>query len=170
MIRQTGDIEPTAGTPEAGRASVGEDATPKAPAFKGESARVGVVSGRDRASRAALEQYLAGQGIEQVRWFTPGELHDLDRAVRRGRIDHVVFPAVPDLLAAIWDEEIIYDEWPAGVRVDFVRPPDDKTIPLVAKSWRIWRKSHQRRQAVAGAVLSMLVLILAFCCCVLLAR
>ena len=123
-----------------------------------------------REGRAALEAYLAERGIGQAKWFTPGELHDLDREVRRGRIGRVIFAGLPDLLAGIWEEEIELGQWPAGVGLEFAAPPGDDVVRITAASWQQWRKRHRRRQALAGAILSAIVLAVAFGLCVLLAR
>lgn len=131
--------------------------------------RVGVVCAAD-ADRPALEAFVAQFTELQPKWYAPGELHDLDRDVRRGRIERVVFAGLPDLLRGIWEEELEFEQWPAGVRVEFVRPPGDDTVQAVAASWRQWRARHRRRQAVAGAVLSAIVLAAAFVLCVVLAK
>ncbi len=130
----------------------------------------GVVCGPGDGHRALLETHLARQGVEGAQWFTPGELHDLDREVRRGRIRQVIFAGLPDLLEGIWEEEIVFEEWPADVRIEFVEPPGDGTVGLVAASWRSWRRRHRRRQALAGVVLSAMVLAASFVLCVVLAR
>jgi hypothetical protein len=129
----------------------------------------GVVCGAD-GDKAAMEAYLARHGAGQTKWFTPGELHDLDRDVRRGRIGRVVFAGLADLLVGIWEEEIEFEAWPAEVDIEFVEPAGDGAVQIVAASWRQWRGRHRRRQAVAGAVLSALVLAAAFVLCVVLAR
>lgn len=129
---------------------------------------IGVVCGPE-GDKAAMEAYLARRGVGQAKWYTPGELHDLDRDVRRGRVERVVFAGLPDLLAGIWEEEIEIGAWPPGVGMEFVEPPGDDAVPIMAASWRQWRRRHRRRQAAAGAVLSALVLAAAFVLCTLLA-
>lgn len=122
------------------------------------------------AGRAAVETHLAQWGIEQVKWYTPGELHDLDRDVRRGRVVRVVFGGLPDLLEGIWEEEIELGEWPEQVAIEFVKPPGERAVQLTAESWQQWRRGHRRRQALAGGIVSALVLAAAFVLCTLLAR
>ena len=87
-----------------------------------------------------------------------------------GRIRRVVFAGLPDLLEGIWEEEIVFEEWPDDVRIEFVEPPGDAAIGIMAASWRRWRRRHRRRQAVAGAVLSAIVLAASFLLCVLMGR
>ncbi|NLU20907.1 MAG: hypothetical protein GXW89_09500 [Phycisphaerae bacterium] len=129
-----------------------------------------VVCRPDDAHKAALESHLAQRGIETAKWFTPGALHDLDRAVRQGRIRHVIFAGLPDLLQAIWEEEIVFEEWPADTHIEFLDPPGGDTVRTIAASWATWRQQHRRSQAWSGLLLSVLVLILSFALCVYLAR
>jgi hypothetical protein len=129
----------------------------------------GVVCG-SAGGKAVVEAWLAQRGYERVKWYAPGELHDLDRDVRRGRVGRVVFTGLPDLLEGIWEEEIEFGEWPGQVGIEFVEPPGERGVQITATSWQQWRRRHRRRQAVAGAVLSAIVLAAAFGLCVLLAR
>jgi hypothetical protein len=129
----------------------------------------GVVCGAS-GDKAKMEAFLAARGYAPAKWYTPGELHDLDRDVRRGRVDHVVFAGLPDLLVGIWEEEIEFGTWPAEVGVEFVAPPGDQTVQLTEASWQQWRRQHRRRQALAGGIVSAIVLAAAFVLCVVLAK
>lgn len=131
---------------------------------------VGVVCGPDDARKAALEAYLTRREIRDTKWFAPGELHDLDREVRRGRMQRVIFLDQSDLFEGIWEEEIVFEEWPASVALEFAESSGDDAMRGLAASWRAWRQRHRRRQAVAGVVLSAIVLAASFVLCVLLAR
>ncbi len=135
-------------------------------------ARTAVVCSPDESRRQAIQARLAAQGLDQLKWFAPGNLHDLDRAVLNGQIRHVVFRSLPDLLHAIWEEEIAFEEWPtADLHIDFLEPPDDEDmLRLVSQTWETWRKSHRRRQALAGTVVSFIVLALSFILCLVLNR
>jgi hypothetical protein len=170
MIQQTPGTGPLAAAPAPG-ASGGEPARSNGDAAsRGPVGLFAAVCRPDEAGKAALRAHLARHGLEDAQWFAPGGLHDLDRAVRQGRIRHVIFAGLPDLLQAIWEEEILFEEWPADVQIDFVDPPGDAPLRAVAASWSAWRQGHRRRQAWAGLVLSVIVLALSFALCVLLAR
>lgn len=116
------------------------------------------------ASRARIESHLAAQGAGEVTWFSLQELHELDRAVRRGKIERVVCAEVADLLQGIWDEEIELDAWPPHVGIEpLVAQEGRDLVESLRRNWFSWRIRHRRRQALAGAVLSALVLAASFC-------
>jgi hypothetical protein len=160
------------------------DATQGATDRPSRPAQVGAVAPASGSTRDELERWLAQHGIAEAEWFAPGDLHDLDRAVRRGRIGHVVFPDAADLLAGIWEEEIVFEEWQTtGVRVEFANvqgsvstattpTPASGLVQIneVVRNWQSWRQRHRRRQAITGAVVSAAVLAISFILCVLLAR
>jgi hypothetical protein len=130
--------------------------------------RVAVVCGPGEDRRKAMQGRMAQQDIDQIKWFAPGRLHDLDRAVLNGQVRHIVFGSISDLLQAIWDEEIAFQDWPAtDLRIDFLDSPEEQTnLRLIAQTWQTWRRAHRRRQAIAGAVVSAVVLGLSFLLCV----
>lgn len=170
MNQQFPKTGPFAAAPGA-NASIGEPVRSPGDAMPGGSVPLtGVVCAPGSAAQAAMQAYLTRHAIEGAKWFAPGVLHGLDLAVRQGRIRHVVFAALPDLLEGIWEEEIAFDEWPADVRIDFVDGPGHDAIRATAASWRNWRHRHRRRQARAGLILSVLVLALSFALCILLMR
>lgn len=124
---------------------------------------VALVAGRDDVRTPAAQALLEAQPADTLLRFAPADLQALDRAVIGGRVRRVLFTDPADLLRGVWDEEITLEQWPADVSVEFPGSPDDPTTLLrAAGAWRQWRRAHRRRQALAGAVLSALVLAVSF--------
>lgn len=101
-----------------------------------------------------------------VRRFSSRELHRLYRQLRRGAVRDVVFPSLPDLLEVVWEDEMDLDRLrEAGIRLHFVEPlPDDPAglVRLILESWQRWNRRRRKRRAVAGVVLSAVVLAAVF--------
>ncbi|MBN1345769.1 MAG: hypothetical protein JXQ73_23955 [Phycisphaerae bacterium] len=132
--------------------------------------RVAVLCDKKGAHAGVVAGYLKARGLSEVTWFSAGDADDLDEAVRHGSIDHVVVPELGHLMDAIWDGEILFDQWlSVGTRVSFVSShagnsteADQATAELVFGSWQRWNRRHRRRQITAGAVLSAIALIAGF--------
>ena len=131
------------------------------------SAEVAVVCEKDGEQAAAMQAYLQSEDLTDSRWYRPPDVDDVDEAVRAGRIGHVVFCDLTGLLDAIWDEDIQFDEWlSAGVAVSFAdsagAASDSATAAAVYESWRKWQRRQKHRRLVAGAILSVIVLVAGF--------
>lgn len=125
----------------------------------------------NESDRPALMAHLAEKGIDDARWFALGDLDHLDSEVRQGQICRVVALRPADLLIGVWERELGPDEWPAGIRVEYVEAAEEgEWVRIASRSWRGWKRSHGGRQIVAGAVLSVVVLAISFVLCVWLAR
>ena len=136
-----------------------------------EAGQWAVVCAKADPRRSAMEVSIQTRGVGEARWFDPADLHELDRIVRRGNVHAVLFPAPGDLLKGMWAEEIELAEWPAQVQIEFLENPQGKALAESTWSgWQQWRGAHRRRQAIAGLVLSAVVLALSFILCVWLAR
>jgi len=118
------------------------------------------------ATAQSMRAYLASRNPAQTRWYDPLDLDDLDEAVREGRIHRVVFPELSTLLTGIWNGRITFERWLSGdVRLDFASPPaaePESLTRLIFESWQCWRRQHRRRQAIAGAILSAIVVVAVF--------
>jgi hypothetical protein len=114
----------------------------------------------------AIRRFLQDRGLSDAQWYAPRDLNDVDRAVREGRVRCVVFPGLSDVLEGLWNEEIAADAWLAiGVRIEVAAAPASDAVaglPEVFAIWQRWRRARRRRQAVAGVVLSLVVLAAAF--------
>lgn len=92
-------------------------------------------------------------------------ISDVDRAVVHGRARRVLFGSLADLMTAIWDSEINYEEWlRRGVSVEFATGPGlgPEVLEVLHQSWHSWRKRYRRRRTIAGLLLSMIVVLAAF--------
>jgi hypothetical protein len=94
------------------------------------------------------------------------DLDELDRAVREGRRQHVVFDSPDQLLTGLWDGEIDAEAWlSAGVQVQFTAPAalDQQALArLLLASWSTNTRRHRRRRILAGLVLSAIAAAAAF--------
>jgi hypothetical protein len=86
------------------------------------ASRAILCSNEEAADR--IQTLLGSSGAESAtRWYTPGNLHDLDRAVRDGRVRHVYLANLSDLLAGIWEHEIDFDAWiEREVQIEITEP------------------------------------------------
>ena len=130
------------------------------------SETVAVVCDKRGRGAPAMQAWLDAHDVAAGSWFDPLDLDDLDQAVREGRFQRVVFTDLAALLDGIWDGEITFDRWlAAGVGLDFVELPDaasESTVKTVFESWQRWNRRHRRRRVVAGVVISVIVLVIAF--------
>ncbi len=135
-----------------------------------QSERTGVIV-TNESDRPALIAHLAQRGIDNAKWFNLGDLDDLDSQLRHGQIDRVIAPRPSDVLVGVWERELGPDEWPAGIRVEYVEPVEEgELVRIASRSWREWKRLHGGRQIIAGTVLSVVVLAISFVLCVWLAR
>lgn len=125
-----------------------------------------VVCDRSGDGASGMKAHLEERGTTDARWYDSVAISKLDKDVRAGRIQRVVFPDVASLFEAIWDEEIVFDAWlQCGVQLDFVVQPECDPVSIVEQvhgHWRIWKRRYRRRQAIAGAIISAIVLALCF--------
>lgn len=125
-----------------------------------------VVCEHDSKDTAAMETYLRARQLTEARWYPRRDLDEVDRAIRSGDVQQVVFPKVSDLLDGFWTGEIAFDQWlAAGAKVEFVESPGQNIsadIKTIFASWEQWRRPHRRRQIVAGIILSIVALAAAF--------
>lgn len=124
------------------------------------------VGDRDGKDAAVMEAFLQAQGATEAPWYRPGDLDDVDRAVREGRVRRVVFDNLSTLLEGVWNGDIGFRMWLAkGTQVDFAEPPGQTTsahVRAVFESWEQWHRRRRRRQVVAGVILSLVALVAAF--------
>jgi hypothetical protein len=127
---------------------------------------VAVVCDRRSPEARQVEEYLRAGGIEGARWFTPRDVDEADEAVREGGTSRIVFTNSGVLLNAVWDEEIDLQSWvAAGACIEFAESRGavaESTILYVLENWRGWNQRRRYRRAVAGAILSVLVLAAGF--------
>jgi hypothetical protein len=117
----------------------------------------------------SMKRFVESQGWVDVRWHSPRDVSDLEQAIRLGGVHRLLFYNVNVLLTDLWSEELPLDRWlDAGVVIEFVEAPpssDAPTAPMLrdlARHYHEWNRIRRRRQVVAGAMLSALVLIAAF--------
>lgn len=133
---------------------------------KERSTSPGVAVVCEKKSRQApeMEACLRSQGIADAQWFSPKDVDDVDDAVRDGRVKRVVFPDPGDLFMAIWEGEICFDTWMSNeIEVSFCAEPADQaeTVKRIYRGWSACSARRQKRQARAGAILSVVVLVAA---------
>jgi len=127
---------------------------------------VAVLCENQGATATSVRAYLDSCNLAQARWYDPLDLDDLDQAVHEGRIRRVVFPQWSTLLTGIWNGRITFEHWLSnGVRLDFVSPPaaePESFTRAIFESWQCWQRRHRRRQAIAGAILSAIIVLTVF--------
>lgn len=122
--------------------------------------RVAVVCNRQSGAAAGVDAHLQAHGITDAVWYAPSEVDDVDRVVRAGQVARVVFPALSDFLAVLWDEVLTVEAWQApGMAIEFAEP--DNVVPAaqvsaILERWRQWQLRRHRQRAVAGLILSAL--------------
>lgn len=113
-----------------------------------------------------VRHYMASRNLTSTQWYTPLDMDALDTAIRQGQIARVVIPELPTLLAGIWNGRITFEQWlSAGVHLDFVNTPDtapESLTRLIFESWQSWQGRHRHRQAIAGAILSAIIILVVF--------
>lgn len=139
--------------------------TETTPARSDSAGTVAAVCDRKGPRATEMQAYLAARGLT-ARWHAPRDLDDVDTAVGAGRLGHVVFLGWSDLLDGIWSGEVTYANWlSAGVKVDFVDAPADTRdacLAAVSQAWDRYRRTQRRRHTIAGLVLSIIAIAVAF--------
>jgi hypothetical protein len=127
-------------------------------------AAVAVVCERGGPAAEKVTDYLKAHDLRTAEWFPPEDMDDVDEAVTEGRFRRVIFPDLPTLFDAIWDQEMQFDQWlSAGTTVSFVDGPNgEATAVVVFESWREWNQRRRRRQIVAGVILSVVAIVAGF--------
>ena len=133
---------------------------------EGQAMDVAVVGDEGGPNTAAVEQLLRRWNECTVRWYPRRDLDAVDAAVRDDHVRCVVFADVNDLLEEVWEGEIEIDRWLAGgVRVEFadeLLADTSAHVETIVQCWRRWQGARRRRRVVAGAVLSVIALAVAF--------
>lgn len=113
-----------------------------------------------------LEQFVERNGLSAAKRYTIHKLDDLNGAVAEGRYSSVVFPSEGVAIRGIWDGDIDLPRWrERNVAIHFVVPAPDgaaQQLELMADEWRAWNAARRRRNAIAGAILSVFLLAAAF--------
>jgi len=133
---------------------------------RGDDVHVAVVCDPAGPVADAVRAYLARHEIDAARWFAPGDVDDLVRALRGGGTWRTIWPNAATWLEALWDGRGPAACWVhSAVTVEFVEDGTMMTpaaVPALAEAWSAWRRRQRRRQAVAGVLLSLLALAAAF--------
>lgn len=125
---------------------------------------VAAVCDKHGPDAARMEAHLRATG-EPARWYALRDLDDVDREVRAGHTQRVVFIRWQDLLAGLWNGEMSLDAWlSAHATVGFVESSGDNAdcLTAIAQAWSLHKRARRRRQAVSGIILSIIALICAF--------
>jgi hypothetical protein len=126
---------------------------------------VAVVARIDGDEAQAIERRMTVQG-RSVRWVVPRDLDLVDRDVREGRVNRVIFGQCGDLLAGIWNGDVSFAAWrDTGVQVEFVESPGEDSAALlatVAHAWTRYRLAQRRRRLIGGVILSLIAVVAAF--------
>jgi len=135
-----------------------------APRSESSVSSVAFVSSGDARGEAAVAR-LAKELGEQPRLFRARDLNDVQREIERGAIRRVVFARVEDAVEGCWDEQVRLDDWSvAGVTIEIADPPmqDSAALLRIVGHWGDWNARRRRRQAIGGAVLSVVAIAAAF--------
>jgi len=121
-----------------------------------------VIASKRNQDTSAVENWLQSSNLTAHRWFDLSELDELNKAVCKGQINHVIFESATLLLDALWDNRIEFGKWRHNdIHLDFMKTPH-VTIDVVHHSWQQYIDKHRRRQIVAGAILSGIAVVLGF--------
>ncbi|MFN0138432.1 MAG: hypothetical protein ACKVS9_20195 [Phycisphaerae bacterium] len=121
---------------------------------------VAFVSSDDPRREPALVSIISQLGGEP-RLFRVRDLNDVQREIDSAAIRRVVFARVEDAVEGSWDEQIRLDAWvAAGVTIEIADPPlrDAAALVRIMRHWQLWNARRKRRQAIAGAVLSVIAI------------
>ena len=125
-----------------------------------------VVCERTAPAAARVEGWLRDTGLNADAWYAPRDVDEVDRLVREGGIQAVVFPDAQALLHEVWAGRITLAQWLAGrTQIRFVSAPpfpDEHWLGALADSQTRWRRVHRRRQIIGGVTLSLVALAAAF--------
>lgn len=135
-----------------------------------QSAKVVVACDPQGSDAALVAAYLRDAGVADAAWYARRDAAELDKAVRAGGVQRVVFPTLAELLLLLSEEVLTVEAWQAsGVCIGFARPAQalspTEAADILAR-WLEHRRRRRRQRAVAGLVLS--VAALAVACAVLL--
>lgn len=129
------------------------------------SPRVAVVCVSEDGPRRAAESYLRAHGIDDVDWYVPRDVDEVDWAVTEGRVGHVIFAEPRDFLDALWSELLTDERWQDGrVQVEFLAPLGNSgpaTAASIAGAWACWEGRRRRRRTIAGVMLGVLAVLAA---------
>jgi len=113
-----------------------------------------------------MQAYLESHNITAAQWYDPLDLDNLDMAVCQGHVGRAIFPELSTLLTGIWTGRITYEQWlRMDVSLDFVNLPDPDPSALthtIFESWQRWQRRHRHRQAIAGVILSAIIIVTIF--------
>lgn len=127
---------------------------------------VAVVCDPHHPAADAVRGYVAARGLAAARWYPLRDIDDVERAILASRVRRVVFASPQDLLTAAWNRTINPTHWsPPGVQIDFAdSPPAAANLDVrdALACWQLWDRARRRRQAIAGVILSVVVLAAAF--------
>jgi hypothetical protein len=113
-----------------------------------------------------IERFAASLGYDSTDCFAPRDDDQLDARVGAGRYDCVIFATVDDLLDTMWRGRVHLDRWrEQGVRVELADPGGARHA-----DWRVWideierslagyRAAQQKREVLAGVLLSVIALL-----------
>lgn len=120
-----------------------------------------VVCERHGERASMVYEFLRAEGLDDAAWNEPNELRGLVKAIDEGNVRCVILPDIASLLTALWDQQIPPALWlERGIRIRFASSDsDDQHARKAIEAWRSWDRRHQRRQVVAGVILSIVVLL-----------
>lgn len=121
---------------------------------------VAFVSRDDPRRERALASVISQVGGEP-RLFRARDLNDVQREIESAAIRSVIFASVEDAVEGSWDEQIRLDAWvAAGVTIEVADPPlrDAAALVRITSHWQRWNARRKRRQAAAGALLSVIAI------------
>lgn len=131
-----------------------------------QSGQVAVVCERGGEDAARMERYMQTVGLADATWYAPRDLDDVDQSVRAGHVGRVIFPTLAGFLNALWSGSLSAAAWRAcGTQVELAAGDESWTAAQLASLLECWDQSQQRQRrsrAVAGLLLSVLVIAAAF--------
>lgn len=109
-----------------------------------------------------LARQLGPDALAAARHVAPQDVADLDRPVREGAFQTVVFEHLGDFAAALWDERLAANDWlAAGVTIHIADTPHPQpgvfARQLIA-AWTRWTARRRRQRVVAGVILSTIAI------------
>ncbi len=128
------------------------------------SAAIIVICDPDGPAAAAVHDYLRANGLTAARWVTPRDIDEAEADLRRDSTVYVVVPRLEDLLIPLWSDRLDTSTWRAATnRITIIAAPEAAgSLPQLFDSWHIWRQRQRRSRAIAGLVLSLLAVAVAF--------
>lgn len=133
---------------------------------RADASAVAAVCDKKGPDAARMAAFLEAQGMSATRWYAIRDLDDVDADATAGRLGTVVFVSWQDLLEGIWTGEVNYGRWlAAGAKVRFVDSPRDDAAACLAtlsQAWDRYDQKRRKRNAIAGLVMSFIVIAAAF--------